>query len=381
LSFLKITHVIGSCGAGGAEIFTKSLLKELKNNGTNVELWVMSSIQKIAPSDSKKLNFEKAFVEELRDSGVSVAFVGKRPKKDWARTKRKLRQLYADSKSQLIHSHLESVSFHVCRAFGSYGMPLVQTVHSTKIGHPLVGRTYLKKNFAKYVAISQKVAEIIEAELGEMQGKLRIIPNGVELKRLQKDQTTQPREDVKTLIAIGRLAAAKDYFNLLQAFRLLGKKLIARGKLIPQLWIVGEGELRQEIEREIREYELGEFVRLLGLRNDIPDLLEKADIYVMASEWEGLSIALIEALAAGLPIVATDAGSNDEVVVSEESGLIVPKKDPVALAKGILRLMEDYDLRSRFSQNARERAKEFSIERCAEKHIAMYEDVILNSTS
>ena len=74
------------------------------------------------------------------------------------------------------------------------------------------------------------------------------------------------------------------------------------------------------------------------MRNDIPDLLEKADIYVMASEWEGLSIALIEALAAGLAIVATDAGSNDEVVVSEESGLIVLTKDPVALAKGILTL-------------------------------------------
>ncbi len=103
----------------------------------------MSSIQKIVPLDSKKLNFEKAFVEELRDSGVSVSFVGKRPQKDWARTKRKLRQLYADSKSQLIHSHLESVSFHVCRAFGSYGMPLVKTIHNTKLGDPFVGRLFL----------------------------------------------------------------------------------------------------------------------------------------------------------------------------------------------------------------------------------------------
>ena len=373
--------MIGSCSAGGAEIFTKSLLKELKNNGTNVELWVMSSIQKIAPSDSKKLNFEKAFVEELRDSGVSVSFVGKRPKKDWARTKRKLRQLYADSKSQLIHSHLESVSFHVCRAFGSYGLPLVQTIHNTRLSHPFVDRLFLKKHFSRYVAISKKVAKVIESQFGEMEGKVCLIPNGVTVNLLQKDQFMQQREKVGTLIAVGRLTQQKDYPNLLQAFRLLGKKLIARGKLVPQLWIVGEGELRQEIEREIREYELGEFVRLLGLRNDIPDLLEKADIYVMSSEWEGLSIALIEALAAGLPIVATDAGSNDEVVVSEESGLIVPRKDPVALAKGILRLMEDYDLRSRFSQNARERAKEFSIERCAEKHIAMYEDVIRNSTS
>jgi len=81
-------------------------------------------------------------IYEKRDCDISVSFVGKRPKKDWARTKRKLRQLYADSKSQLIHSPLESVSFHVCRALGNYSLPLVQTIHNTRLSHPFVDRLF-----------------------------------------------------------------------------------------------------------------------------------------------------------------------------------------------------------------------------------------------
>ncbi len=86
----------------------------------------------------------------------------------------------------------------------------------------------------------------------------------------------------------------------------------------------------------IRSLNLKKYVELLGVRKDIPEILRRADIYVMSSEWEGLSIALIEALASGLPIVATDAGSNNEIVENEASGLIVPTKESASVSKSVV---------------------------------------------
>ena len=97
---------------------------------------------------------------------------------------------------------------------------------------------------------------------------------------------------------------------------------------------------------------LGHIVSFLGVRQDIPELLKESDIYVMSSEWEGLSISLIEALTSGIPIVATNAGSNNEVIENDVSGIIVPTKDPEALAEGIYNLIIDKDLRERLSKEA-----------------------------
>ncbi len=373
---MKVTHVIGSCSPGGAELFTKSLLKELKRAGLDVDLWVMTRVRHIDPQNKRRIDFENQFVEELSDYKINTFFIGKRPKKDWRRTRTSLRDAYEREPSGVIHSHLESVSFHVCLAFWNKPVPLVQTVHSTKISHPFVGRFFMKRCFSRYVAISKKVSDIIQKTLRVEEEKVRVILNGVDLSLFRNDHTKIIAEQVTKFIAIGSLTEAKDYPNLLDAFSILKGMLDSRNMAVPELKIVGDGELKPQIEKKIHDLGLNYHIQLLGLRKDIPQLLADSDIYVMASEWEGLSISLIEALAAGMPIVVTDAGSNDEIIRNEESGIMVPCKNPRALAEAIFRVMNEKKTREAFSMNARIRAESFSIQRCAEKHIETYKELL-----
>jgi len=373
---MKVTHVIGSCAPGGAETFTKSLLIELRKQGLDVNLWVMTPMEIIDPEDQRKLSFQKNYIQELADYKIGTSFIGKRPNKDWGKARSTLRELYKQGESDIIHSHLESVSFHVCRAFWRNYIPLVQTIHSTHINHPFIGKFFLKTGFSRYVAISEGVLKEIQERLGVEDNKMRLIFNGIELDRFKKEFTGNDK--VIKLISIGRLTVAKDYPNLLQAFLILKRKLEVKQLDAPQLRIVGEGELRPQIEKMILEMGLTNYVQLLGLREDIPELLAKSDIYVMASEWEGLSISLIEALAAGMPIVATDAGSNNEIVQNGQSGIIVPCKDPNSLANALFKVISNRETRERLSINARQQAADFTIGKCAVKHIEMYEELLKN---
>lgn len=370
---MKVAHIISSCSPGGAEIFIKSLVKELNTQGIEVELWVMSKVSDISPNDNNRLLFEKNFIREIEETGIRVKFVGKRPKKDWRKTKKQLRSFYNDFKPDIIHTHLESVTFHVCKALAGY-KPIVQTIHSIVVSHPFIQKFYLAKKISKFVAISKKVEEIISSSLDIERDKISTIYNGIDLKTFIHKHTIN--EKVKNIIAIGRLTKAKDFPNLFEALKVLKRRMKEENIDIPQVKIVGTGELKEELKTLSRKMKINDMVKFLGVRQDIPKLLRDSDIYVMSSEWEGLSISLIEALASGIPIVATDAGSNNEIIENNISGLIVPIKDPDSLANGLYKLIVDHELRIKLSKNAIEKSKLFSIKDCAEKHINLYEELM-----
>jgi glycosyltransferase involved in cell wall biosynthesis len=102
---------------------------------------------------------------------------------------------------------------------------------------------------------------------------------------------------------------------------------------------VGRGSLQKETEQLARELGLATSVRFAGVRNDIPEIMSAADGYIMSSEWEGMPMVLLEAAAAGLPIVTTDVGGNREVVRDGETGFLVRPRDPAQLGRAMLRLM------------------------------------------
>jgi glycosyltransferase involved in cell wall biosynthesis len=138
--------------------------------------------------------------------------------------------------------------------------------------------------------------------------------------------------------------------------------------------IVGEGELREALERQIKELGLDRHVVLAGFRPDALGLMKSFDIFAMSSLTEGLGSAILEAMATGLPIVATRAGGIPEAVRDGETGLVVPPHDDAALAAGIVRLLQDANLRARFGQSGRERVvEEFSVERLVAGTARVYE--------
>ena len=134
-----------------------------------------------------------------------------------------------------------------------------------------------------------------------------------------------------------------------------------------------EGELRREVE----ELGLSQSVRFLGWRDDVPEILACVDLFVLASLWEGLPYTLLEAMAAGLPVVATDVGGCREVVLDGETGLLVPPRAPEALAQAIMMLLSERNLLQGMAEKGRERvAEHFSIEAMIEKTEAVYDALI-----
>jgi glycosyltransferase involved in cell wall biosynthesis len=172
------------------------------------------------------------------------------------------------------------------------------------------------------------------------------------------------------LLSVGRLVHEKAYDVLIQAIHIVVQEY-------PNLavHIAGTGPLQNELQNLITRLELGEQVHLLGIRNDVSDLMMKADIFVMSSRSEGMPIALLEAMSAGLPIIATRVGGIAEVVNDNVEGILVSPESPDKLAKAILQLIQNPEMRLRMGKRACQKIEEkYTIEHMC----TQYENLILN---
>jgi glycosyltransferase involved in cell wall biosynthesis len=168
------------------------------------------------------------------------------------------------------------------------------------------------------------------------------------------------------LIAVGRLKAPKDFLTLIRAFASLG------GDEFEAL-IVGDGPDGAAVEAEIRRLGLESRVRLAGERDDVPELLAASDVFVLSSRSEGLPVSVLEAMAAELPVVASDVGGLAELVVDGETGLLVPPGDEAALAEALTRLVQDRDLRRSLGAAGRTRAEAlFDVATFKRAHLELY---------
>ncbi|HEY3050765.1 MAG TPA: glycosyltransferase family 4 protein [Gaiellaceae bacterium] len=172
---------------------------------------------------------------------------------------------------------------------------------------------------------------------------------------------------VPRLIAVGRLKAPKDFLTLIQAFAAL-----PQGSF--EALIVGDGPDRAAVEAEIRRLGLDGRVRLAGERDDVPALLADSDAFVLSSRSEGLPVSVLEAMAAELPVVASEVGGLRELVVDGETGILVLPGDAPALATALRRLIEDRDLRGTLGAAGRARAEAlFDLAAFRRAHVELYD--------
>jgi glycosyltransferase involved in cell wall biosynthesis len=187
-----------------------------------------------------------------------------------------------------------------------------------------------------------------------------VIALGIDLDRFEGAQPAL-RSDRPLVGNVARLAPQKDHRTLVEAARLVPEA---------DFVVAGDGELREELERQAE----GSNVRFLGARDDVPELLASFDVFAFPSLFEGLCLAVIEAQAAGVPVVATPVGGIRETVVDGETGLLVPTRNPAALAAAIRRLLEDRPAAEAMAAEARRRVRErFSVERMVAETLRLYD--------
>lgn len=194
---------------------------------------------------------------------------------------------------------------------------------------------------------SHLVAESLIARKVVPASRLQVIPNGLSPLIYAPNPAlySQKREELEVdaeqflWLSIGRLEKQKDYFNLLQAFALVVKE-----HPLSQIRIAGHGVLLDPLQQQAIKLGIKEHCRFLGLRYDVPALLNAADGVVLSSAWEGFPNVIMEALATGKPIVATNVGGVPELMRDGEYGFLVPPNNPIALAQAMSRLMKLSDI-------------------------------------
>jgi glycosyltransferase involved in cell wall biosynthesis len=260
---------------------------------------------------------------------------------------------------------------------------IIATRHNVDIGGKL--REWINRWARKLCDMVITVSkEVYEAELersGTVPSRVALIRNGVQVddfaatERPHLEMTAREWDIDGNTTVIGTLARfhkQKGHSYLLEAMTRVQTQRPGTRALL-----VGDGPLRPEMEAKAGELDLSETVIFTGIRRDVPEILALLDVFVLPSLWEGLPVALLEAMAAGLPVVATRVGGVPEVVIDGVTGLLVPPRDPEALSETILRLLQDSDLRHRMGQAGQERVREhFSVDQMIRKTEALYERLL-----
>ncbi|RME99820.1 MAG: glycosyltransferase, partial [Chloroflexi bacterium] len=333
---MRIVHIIDNLyRAGGAQKMELLFAQLACANG--IDLTVVSL------EDDRPHATIKA---ELAQAGARVQVFSAKTLLDPARLWR-LAQFLRRQKFDVAHTNLTYANIVGVLAARLAGIPVIGGLRNAgarpdrhqQTRHRLETFT-LRRLAAAIMAVGHTTAQAHQSRLGER--PIHVVQNCVVLPRLPAaaERAAMRAEllddpDRPLILSVGRLAEQKGYPDLLAAVARLRSTHPAA-----MLLIAGEGRLRPALEAQIVEQRLAGHVRLLGMRRDVPRLLSAADLFVSSSHWEGLPNAVLEAMAAGLPIVATSVSDTPRVVV-DGSGLLVPPKNPDALAAAIDTLLNN----------------------------------------
>jgi glycosyltransferase involved in cell wall biosynthesis len=228
------------------------------------------------------------------------------------------------------------------------------------------------------LVVSQGVKDYLVRELGLSPDQIRVVPNGVNTAALD---AARPGPEVRRELGLPDQARVIGLVGRLDHWGKGHKELFAalaslKARYPIHALIVGGGRRQAEIKQAAADLGLATEVHFLGSRRDVPDLLQALDIFVLPSYSEGLSLALLEAMAAGLPVIATRVGGNPELVTDGVTGLLIPPKDAEALAQALERLLADPSQAHTLGQNARSLVvANYSLERLAREINAIYAEL------
>lgn len=322
-----------------------------------------------------------ALAGELEAQGIAVHACGKRGGLDVGAVRR-LRAWLRATPAAVVHTHNANAHYHTVAA--AVGLPiarLINTRHGMGAAQPRSRGEWL---YRRTMARTDTVAAVCEAARARFaqqgvspRGRLLSVPNGIRIDRFSP-ASEERRDALRSVLGlapgtriigtVGRLNPVKDQASLLRAFARL------RGDFTDTaLVLAGDGALRAALEAQVAALGIGDAVRFLGDRSDVRELLRGFDVFALSSLSEGYSMALLEACASGLPIVATDVGGNREIVADGRNGLLVPPARDDALAEAFAALLREPARTAAMGQAGRDWAlREASIEAMAGRYDALY---------
>jgi sugar transferase (PEP-CTERM/EpsH1 system associated) len=366
---VHVTHVIHQLATGGME------------NG------LVNLINNIDPSHIKHsvlcMTNATDFRSRIKQDNIAIAEIGKREKgNDFSAQWRAWKQLCA-WKPDVLHSRNLTGLDAIIPAFFA-GVPArIHGEHGRDMTDPDgTNKKFilLKKLHAPFIhqwsAVSQDLANSLTEKVGIPPSKISRICNGVDLSRFERMPTRReiPNFSVSGQVVfgtVGRLQDVKEQWLLLEALALLPS--LSQNAAKARVLIVGDGPMRARLEKEIAERKFSQKVLLAGAQNNVPDWLQSMDVFCLPSRAEGISNTILEAMASGLPVIASRVGGNPELVVDQSTGLLVPHSDALALARGMAVMLDDENLRRGYAAAAHARAhREFSIEVMVERYTKLY---------
>ncbi len=349
---------------GGAEKMVLACVPRLRAAGWNIKVITLTS--------------GRESIAELRETGVPVTDLHLGTISKSMNISRMFR-MWAKDRPNLVHTHLYHAGIIgriACKFFGI--SPVVVHQHGPELNRTRL-RSFLDRSTSnwvtRYIASCQAVSQTMQEREAIPASKIEVIYNGVE--SVQRYQRTKPagwpgKEEFPTLVYAGRLSPEKGLLSLIQALGIVDKSAFEF-----QCLILGEGPTLEAITQEIERTDLKNKIFLTGNRSDIRAWLPHCDIFVLPSIWEGASMALLEAMAAGLPIVATATGGTPELVEDGISGILVPPADPTALADALIQLLGSVELREKMGKAGYKLVNEnFQIENTVDRISALYSGLL-----
>lgn len=360
---MKILHVINRLGTGGAEKLLTELLPLQQRRGHRVDVVRLASG-----------TFE--FAARLQEAGIRVTSLG-RSERDIYNPFFVFRLIPHIRSYDVVHVHLFPSQYWVvgAKVLGRLSTPIVTTEHSTR--NRRSGKWYWKpfdrwvyRRFDSVIAITDRTREQLSEQVGPLL-RATVIPNGVDGQKFRDAEgygkslfTADP--DAVLLLTLGRFSEAKDQDTVIRALRALPDRF--------HLLLAGDGVRRQSCERLAENLGVAGRTHFLGNRTDVPALLKTADALVMSSHWEGLSVAAIEGMAAGKPVVASDVPGLVESVGG--AGILFPHADADRLAAEIAALFADPEYCRAVALRCAERAETYDIRTMCDRYLKVYESVI-----
>jgi glycosyltransferase involved in cell wall biosynthesis len=352
---MKILHIIDSLETGGAELLLKQICDGQIAQGMEPSVYVCR--RHAGELDS---SFRRARIS-LFESGCRQL---KSPLQVIALARHFQRFRY-----DVVHVHLFPAQLWaaLAAALVPLSCEFVTTEHNTwnrrrePIWRPL--DRWMYRRYDAVICITDAVRANLRQWILPYRNELAVIPNGIDLTRfVAAPNRTNRKPD--TILSVGSLSDRKDHATLLRAAGQLESV---------QVLIAGDGPLRNSLRKLCAELRLHERVRFLGRRDDIPELMASAEVYVQPSRVEGFGLAPLEAMAAGLPVIASDAPGMREVV--DGAALTFPVGNADALAGRLRDLLSKPELRAELSRASLRRAAQFSIDRTVEGYQMVYEAV------